>query len=377
MAYNKTNDDLLNSKRLLYSLLREYAEGRLSRQRVFYRARVEEVGTRVGDLESTPPSPIGAIKASVYTNALDATLSRDALNVYYPLIPETIPQVGEHVLVMFEDVDGFSSGFWVSKLPQYRNINLANPDSQEVQARQSDSSDAFEGTTPASGTPNQNTIERRYRAEQTSREQEQTIANFEGQSNSIWTNKKVLVVGDSQMEPSSINNRKLVSKLRDKNVASINVDGRRSWGTRAWKTGVFNGAQRVKFEDLLQRENPQILLIFLGGNDAPRGAAAREDIQYIWDKAKSMCEKSYWVAPPVGFDSSGNRMAQRDRVSELIKTTIGSKNFIDSRIPTSQNPAGSRDAMGVHLTAQAGAGVSESWINYVINEVEIRNANNR
>lgn len=381
---DKSREDLLDSKRLMFRLLKDYSEGKLGRQRTFYRARVEAVGTKVGELESVPPSPIGAIKATVYTNALDASFSKDLTNVYMPLIPGSIPMVGEHVLVIFEDVERFSSGFWVSKLPlaEYGGLNYANPDQNNTQTRQSDSSDSFEGTSPSQTAPSQETLELRYRGvESNTRLQEQTISNFEGQNSSVFSGKKVVAVGDSQIERSSVNTENLNRFLREKGVSSFSSFGRRSWGTSHWRSGTYNGggtAQRQgeNFADLVRRESPDVLLIFLGGNDAARGSRAADDILWIWEKATQFARKVHWVGPPVGFEN-GIRMGRRDQVSDLISDTIGSPNFIDSRVVTSANPPGSRDRYGVHLTRRAGNQISKSWMSYVISQAEARNANNR
>jgi lysophospholipase L1-like esterase len=384
----KNREDLLDSKRLLFKLLRDYSEGKLGKHKTFYRARVEAVGTRVGELELVPPSPIGAIKAAVYTNALDASFSSDLTNVYYPLIPGSLPLVGEHVLVMFEDVERFSSGFWISKLPHANygaGPNVANPDIVESQSRPADSSDAFEGTTPASNQPSAETIELRYRGvESNTKAQEQTIANFEGQDSSIFAGKKILAIGDSQIEGNSKNVTNLRRFLQDKGVASFSSFGRRSWGTTHWRSGRFEGSERStaqrqgeKFDDLVRRESPDVLLIFLGGNDTARGRRAQDDIAWIWEKATQFARKAFWVGPPVGFDpDTGVRMARRDQVSDLISETIGAANFIDSRTVTSSNPPGSRDRYGVHLT-NAGNQISKGWMTYVINQAEARNVNTR
>lgn len=384
----KNREDLLDSKRLFFKLLKDYSDGKLGRHRTFYRARVEAVGTKVGELELVPPSPIGAIKATVYTNALDASFSKELSNVYYPLVEGQLPLVGEHVLVIFEDVERFSSGFWISKLPHANystGPNAANPDTAETQSRPTESSDAFEGTTPASNQPSAETIELRYRGvESNTRAQEQTIRNFEGQNSSIFAGKKILAIGDSQIERNSKNVTNLRQFLRDKGVASFMSFGRSSWGTKSWRTGRFEGSERSraqrqgeKFDDLVRRENPDVLLIFLGGNDSGRGRNAQDDIAWIWEKATQFAGKAFWVGPPVGFDpSTGVRMTRRDQISDVISETIGAANFIDSRIVTSSNPPGSRDRYGVHLT-NAGNEISKGWMTYVINQAEARNVNTR
>lgn len=381
----KSREDLLDSKRLMFNLLKDYSDGKLSRHRVFYRARVEAVGTKVGELESVPPSPVGAIKAAVYTNALDASFSKDLINVYYPLIPGTLPLVGEHVFVIFEDSDRFSSGFWVSRLPQYDNIgvNYSNPDNSQNQQSEN-SANIFEGTTPSSTQPTEQTIELRYRGvSSNTRLQEQTIRNFEGQDSTIFQGKKVVAIGDSQIASNSPNLDNLRDFLNQRSASSFRSFGRQSWNTRHWRTGEFDGSNNAprrgeKFDDLIRRESPQILLLFLGGNDAPRGRSAVPDIRWIFETAKSTTPKVYWIAPPVGFDpSTGNRISSRDQISDIILETIGRENFIDSRIVTSSNPPNSRDRFGVHLTRGSGNQISKDWMNYIISQVESRNANSR
>lgn len=384
MGYKRSFEDILNPQRLYYKLFKDFSEGRLDRQRVFYRARVEDVGTSVGELESEPPSPIGSIRATVYTNALDANIPRFANTVFYPMFPGVIPQKGEHVFVIFEDPDRFSAGIWISQIPNYGNVNYANPDSQDTSTQTT--GDTFEGTRSGGGQPSEEDISLRYRTQGgTTEQQAQTIANFEGQESAFWTGKKVLVLGDSQVGESnnqgvqrsrSVLTRILKRKIEDAGASSFKSDGRTSWGTQAWLTGRFNGSVRRRqqgpsIDEVVRRETPDILIIVLGGNDAGKSTTAtRQNVTEIWNRVKTLVDVAIWVAPPSGY-RDGNIIPARGVVADIILSVVGSRNFIDSRTTTSSNKG--RDALGVHLrNNDAGREVATRWATQIINSLERR-----
>src|SRR3990167_8291512 len=114
-------------------------------KKFLYRARVEAVDVVGGMLEQNPPNPPGSLRARIYTSGLDATTPASALTIFHPFHPPgSIPTIlpGEHVYVMFEDMNNFSNGFWTQKIPNYSDINYANPD--DVSPQQQSSADIFE-----------------------------------------------------------------------------------------------------------------------------------------------------------------------------------------------------------------------------------------
>jgi hypothetical protein len=73
-----------------------------------------------------PVNPKNSIKARIISEGSDQFITDDRLRVFWPLFPEhmSIPiKPGEHVYVMFEDIE-MEHGLWVGKVPGQENFNF-------------------------------------------------------------------------------------------------------------------------------------------------------------------------------------------------------------------------------------------------------------
>lgn len=356
MSRKRTTEDLLNPDRVFYQMVKDYTDGRLTFDRVFYRARVERVSTTVGELEAIPPSPAGSIIARVYTYGMDANFPRESLNVFYPFFSNTAPPlVGEHVYIIWED-EAKTSGLWLTKIPNYIDVNFADPDETPRQTERT-SADTFEGT---SSQPNQLEIETQYSSPGlTTNSQRQTVYSFENINNSIWRGKRVLIVGDSQIAGPP--GRFIRDEINNRGASYTHIEGRASWGVLNWLSGRFTGEvtsaprQGPTIPQLISTHNPDIILIGLGGNDAS-GVYRRQDyvdnVRQLFQQASSNSRIVLWIGPPTVFtpdrpNFNGDRQAAADK----IKQAIGESNFIDTFAETNRNQ--NRTADGIHFLPSA------------------------
>lgn len=382
MTRRKTEEDLLNPSRLFSRLLNDYSDGRLSKPWIkLFRARVEAVDTEGGMLENPPPNPPNSIRARIYSNGLDVNLPSSALSVFHPLFPGHLApplSPGEHVYVIFEDAS-MSHGLWISPISSYHDLNLADPD-QRQEEDQRNSSNVFEGDSPRQSRPARTyeyggaTIETQGRQE--------IIDNFEVTGdNNPWRNKRILMIGDSQVggatkengerSPTSALSRVLERKLITEQGASFFMaQGRVGWGVINWVEGTFSGQRRglripqPSVTDLIQEYYPDIVLVILGGNDGSTGAFRRNDysqfVSRLWSQLSSVPMK-LWIGPPTSVGNAANKQPDRIQAAQKIKA-VTSPNYIDSFALT--NTTDGRDRLGVHFTPSSSA--LEPWANAII-----------
>lgn len=360
MAYNRSSEDLLNPERTYYRMIRDYTEGRLTFSRVFYRAVVVDVGTFSGELEADPPSPPGSVRARVYTHGMDANFPDEFLTVFYPLFPDhPPPMAGEHVYVVFEDED-FSSGQWVSRIPNYQDVNYANPDINRPVQR--DSADAFNGTQGRQLSSLEIASQYSSLSIQTD-QQNQTIASFEGQSSGFWTNQRVLIAGDSMMHgpPGTL----LVREINARG-GNATKDGRTGWGVSHWLSLRYTGGQcrtcprsGISLPALKRRTSPNIVLVSLGGNDynkVSNETSYKASVETLWNQAREDGTRALWIGPPYAYRRRGRGgeiwddptfTQGRQKAGRLIKEVVGAENYISIEEET-RTQQGRHD--GIHFS---------------------------
>lgn len=381
MTQRRTEEDFLVPARTFNRLINDYSEGRLTKSWLkLYRARVEAVDTEGGQLEDPPRNPPNSIRARVYSSGLDVNLPSSALSVFHPLLPGHLApplSPGEHVYVFFEDA-AMTHGLWVSPISSYHNLNFSDPDQRESSER--NSSNVFEGDSSRPSQPSRiyeyggATIETQGRQE--------IIDDFEtsGQSNP-WENKRVLVIGDSQVwgstredgtrNPlsalSSVLERKLFTEHR---VTFFMAQGRVGWGVENWVSRTTRGARRglalpqPSLSDLINQFSADALIIVLGGNDASNGSVRQSDYEQsvsdLWQQANSISLK-IWAGPPVAVGESADIQPGRSLVARKIRSVVGN-NFVDSSVVT--NTTDGRDRLGIHFTPSSSA--IEPWASLII-----------
>lgn len=359
----KTLEDLRNPEYLYYRLFKEYADGKLTQRRVLYRARVEQVDPVGGQLEASPPNPRNSIRARVYTSGLDANIPSVALNIFHPLFPPEIAppiEVGEHVYILFED-DNFSNGLWISPIGAYADQNYGNPD--EKQNTQSTSADAFHGRQPNQQTVN---VEQEYGGNSLESRRQENVRNTFTQSESIWTGKRVLMVGDSMV--AGLFGDEVQREVLSRGATYFHKDGRVGWGVIHWLSGEFGGrvsnvTSGPTLPQLISQHRPDIVIISLGGNDASRvrNPDLPNMISRFWQQA-NQAQYAIWSGPPVAFGRYARQQPNRDRVAEIIGEVVG-PNFIDVRDVTN-SPDGRPD--GVHYARGARVQVAR-YVEKVVN----------
>lgn len=350
-------DDLLNPNRVFYRLVKDYIDGKLTNNTVYFRARVEAVDVIGGQLETFPPNPAGSIRARVYTSGLDANLPSSALTIFYPFHPQgNIPviQPGEHVFVVFED-ENKTNGLWINKIPNYNDLNYSNPDDISLNSSNNNSADTFEGTnTTQSRSVNVLEVYGGLSTNNVNVDAETAISTIE--QSSAFDNKRILHIGDSHVK--GFYGAELGRFTREKGASFYQADGRVSWGVIRWLNSNRYGMKTL--EELVQETQPDILLISLGSNDFPRADFQRQ-VENLF-RTTSVLQK-FWVGPPTMVLNAADINERVSRVADLIKNTIGANNFIDSRNITGQF---GRTQDGVHFQ-QDGA---RTWASQVVLSLE-------
>lgn len=367
----KTFENLLFPEQLMSKMISDYVSGKLTSQKFFYRARIEQIDTVGGKLEASPANPPNSVRARIYTNGLDSNLPSEALNIFHPIYPpHMMPpvEVGEHIFVMFED-DKFSNGLWFSTVPSYYNVNYSNPDESYRPA--TTTAQSFEGTSSQNQTVN---IDHEYGGQTISRHETRRQAeSFNESQNSVWTNKKVLIIGDSQVAGAYGRYLKLRLESEKSAAAPVTRIGRPGWGIGNWLTGRFTGNMRntprsgPNARQVFAEYRPDIIIISMGGNDSSRAESESlvRDINAMWDLATNSAEKVFWVGPPQIFNEDGSahqNTAARDIVCEKISQVAG-QNYIDSRDVTN-SILGRDDGVHFHETEREEV---QSWVSKVIN----------
>ncbi len=357
MPRRLSTEDLLNPQRVFYRLFKEYSEGSLGFRQHYFRARVEAVDTEGGQLEASPPNPPNSIRARVYTNGLDATTPSAALSIFYPMLPgnvSTPPAPGEHVYVIFED-ENMSSGLWLAAIASYSNLNYSNPDFRS--STTTDSSYAFEGDEPPSTYVNPDLEYGGSTANTEGREEMVSLVESSSERN-FWTGKKVLLFGDSQVAGvfGTALGRKLTSEA---GAARFNKVGRVGWGVNSWLN------QRLRSSDerldsiptIIERYDPDVVIVSLGGNDGANGQARRADyedrVRRLWDMVVSRSEHHIWSGPPTAVGRGAEHQPGRVSAANKIISVVGTDLFINCFGVT--NVTDGRSPDGIHFGASSSA----------------------
>lgn len=353
----RSDDDILNTDRVFFQMIRDYSDGLLGPRQHYYRARVEASDPEGGKLEAMPPNPARSVRARVYSAGLDATTPREALVIFYPLNAGGCPQPGEHVIISYESED-MTSGYWHSVVPSFHDTNYANPDFRETTRR--DASHVFEGD-PQTTTPTPTAYEYGGSTTQTQGRQEMVdLAESQGATNP-WQNKKVLAIGDSQMDgPFGV---QLGETLRGQHgVTQYIRDGRTSWGVISWLRGRLrpDSEQRTTLNQLVTQHRPDIIVISLGGNDAAQRADYEDKVRQLFGQATASLV--LWCGPPTAVGAASERQTRRSLAARKIQQVVGNTHFVDVRSVT--NTTNGRRPDGVHFLPSSTA--IAPWVDLVV-----------
>ena len=362
----RTPEDLIFPERVFFRMISDYTEGRLhnTRNQLFKRAIVVDVDTVGGQLEARPPNPAGSIRARVYTSGLDATTPNSALTIFHPMFPAHVrPPVerDEHVLVVFEDPDGMSNGLWITTVPAYRDINFRDP--EEDRTSQPTTGDRFEGN-PASSTEVNRDLEFGGLTEEAG-VREEIINSFESGIESLFEGKKILHIGDGNVQDSYGN--EIRDLVQERGASQYISEGRVGWGVPAWVRGRLSetgrGASQATLANLIEQNNPDLVMITLGIKDVGNVDRTNyeDQVAELWAQA-TQAPMAVWVGPPLPTGPNSRQISFVDRIVVKIRQTIGSR-FVDSRDIT--GPSG-RKTNGLDFTTQGG----QDWARLIINRIE-------
>lgn len=354
-----STEELLNPGRVFYSLVRDYEDGRLTQDRVLYRAVVEEVDNQGGQLEASPPNPVNSIKARVYTYGIDATTPTEALTIFHPFFPGHVSPpvtIGEHVYVMFEE--NLSNGLWVTTVPHLRDINYNDP--EEGRTEPITSRHVFEGNSPE---PSLGNADREFGGRTRENMRRNASSAVFDNSDSIFKNKRVLLVGDSQVAgPPGI---ELGSLVTERGAASYDRVGRPGWGVYAWLARRLRRGSDLQpsLEDVIGTYRPDLILVILGGNDYFRvpSSTMSDKIREFYNIASSSA-RTIWIAPPRTVGRNAHIQPKRSIVADTIHSVVGGS-FVESRDVTGDF---GRDRAGLHFTRAGG----RQWAEVIVERIE-------
>jgi len=185
------------------------------------------------------------------------------------------------------------------------------------------------------------------------------ILREESSTSSVLFGKRVLLFGDSQAAGAP--GRVLQNYVMAEGATHFFRSGRVGWGVRRWYS------IRGQILSMFNRQQPDIVVVMLGGNDWPRAENPNYPllVREFWDHINVDLQDPSghvhhpyicWVAPVrvIGPRSAGMQ-PKREMISEIIEHVVGEEHFIQSNDITGDF---GRSADGVHFT-YAGA---RRWI---------------
>lgn len=340
-------------------MIKDYSEGKLDKNRIFYRAIIVDVDTEGGKLESRPPNPPNSIRARIYTDGLDANTPDSALTIFYPLFPSHISppiDTNEHVYVMFED-ESKSNGVWVTTVPVHRDVNYGDPELKRLASDVIKSSNVFEGTTPSS---NQKTnYDQEFGGLSLENSNRKKIVGvFSSESNSFFKDKKVLLIGDSLGVGSVADSFDRI--LKEKKIKSFKNESKRNFGTKQWASAKTKGNQKSLI-DIVEENEPNIIIFAIGTDDILRSDSYdQQEVRSILSSASSS-DNIFWISPP---KLSGPNVDKNKKVEQVrnLQYEILNENYID--ITTLTGPDG-RDSKGIGFVGFSAESLVESIVSII------------
>lgn len=303
----KTQEDLLNPERIIYRLIKDYSDGRLDKDRVLYRALIEEVDTVGGQLEAQPPNPPGSVRARIYTNGLDATTPSFALNIFHPFLPfNAMPPVspGEHVYVMFEDPSMRSNGLWTGIIPAYSKQDYGLP--EERLSVSPNSSNVFEGTRPPPVLIDSALDYGKKVA--TNVVQRLGDAIFGNEEDSIFKDKSILIIGDETLSGNV--QTEIKANLNSKSAKKIVFKSESKSTIASWSRII---------KKVISDSNPDVIFIFLGLNEKE---FSEQKIDYFLTQLSG--KQFAWIGPVKISTSSNPQLLQKDVFLEYLSDSLNS-----------------------------------------------------
>lgn len=172
----------------------------------------------------------------------------------------------------------------------------------------------------------------------------------------------VLHIGDSQV--AGFYGYHLGRLIHEREADAYHRHGRVGKGIRWWLTN-------RRLERLIQRTQPDIILVTLGGNDIWQAKNNPLEYDNLIHQLIEIIRPYHfvWMTPPVAVGDSQHLQPHRDRVTGMLLKHLevfGSDYFIDTRTVQSTYDEDNRTGDGLHFTFLGG----RRWANEVIGQLE-------
>lgn len=123
-----------------------------------------------------------------------------------------------------------------------------------------------------------------------------------------------------------------------------------------------------KFPDLVQKFQPNVIVISLGANLIhASGKTIETQVEKMAQAAKASGARLIWIGPPDGRESKKPTSRQNELYAHLQKIASQYGDFIDSR-PLTEYPAHGGD--GLHYWGKEGGAIARSWAHAVYEQIQ-------
>jgi lysophospholipase L1-like esterase len=183
----------------------------------------------------------------------------------------------------------------------------------------------------------------------------------------LLADKTVLIIGDSQTV-GSFGHQLGKLLISDYEAKAYYRFGKSGWGVNNWLS------KKYFIKSILNRYEPDVVLIELGGNDSSIGhtSSYQKSVQLFWDLVHVHTKKSahiLWISPANTVGKSSHLQPYRDITSETIKQIVGEENYIESRNITGDY---GRTPDGLHFNLLGGKSWAQSVITKLIHIINKR-----
>lgn len=196
--------------------------------------------------------------------------------------------------------------------------------------------------------------------------EETGYTDAQGSPRSPIDNQRVFLLGDSQVAGQF--GQAMMNHITAAGATYFARAGQVGWGVRNW----YN--HRHNTNRFMRRHHPTLVLVELGGNDFNRSSRLDYglEVNQLWSYIQEQAEANKpagttvtycWIAPATVVGESAHIQPGRDRAARIIRQTIGSRYYVESRDITGTY---GRDARGLHFTH----GGANDWARRAIPRIE-------
>lgn len=195
---------------------------------------------------------------------------------------------------------------------------------------------------------------------------ENSLLDIQGSPRSALDDQRVLLLGDSQVAGAF--GDAMASHLTAAGVTYFVKVGHSGWGVIDWLRN------RIAIQHIIERHQPTLVLISLGGNDWFRSndQEYQTHVREFWnfiiqvtnENAPANSHTSFvWISPASTVGRHANIQRQRTIIANIILQVVGSNHYAESQDIT--NSLG-RTPDGIHFTYRG----ANSWAHRLIPRIE-------